>query len=88
MVTVTKEFTYAYSQSDRQLDDVFDGGNTVPHEKKIYSQKKTTSNVKNYGNFGKRTSELHERAKQIAVSFVLEKNVGKALISIEDLKQS
>jgi len=29
-ITIKKEFTYR--QSDRQLDDIFEGGNTVPHE--------------------------------------------------------
>jgi len=30
VVTTTKEFTY--SESDRQLDDIVECGNTVPHE--------------------------------------------------------
>ena len=30
MVTATKGFMY--SKSDRQLDDIFEGGNMVPHE--------------------------------------------------------
>jgi len=35
-ITVKKEFTYRYS--DRQLDDIFEGGNTVPHEN-VYIRK-------------------------------------------------
>jgi len=29
-ITIKKEFTYR--QSDRQLGDIFEGGNTVPHD--------------------------------------------------------
>jgi len=36
MVITTKGFTY--SLSDRQLDDIFDGGNMVPHEN-VYIRK-------------------------------------------------
>jgi len=33
LITTIKEFTY--SQSDRQLDDIFEGDNTFPHEKYV-----------------------------------------------------
>jgi len=35
-ITVKKEFTYRYS--DRQLDDIFEGDNMVPHEN-VYIRK-------------------------------------------------
>ena len=31
-VTITAKKEFMYSLSDRQLDDIFEGGNTVPHE--------------------------------------------------------
>jgi len=31
-VTITTKKEFTYRQSDRQLDDIFEGGNTVPHE--------------------------------------------------------
>jgi len=37
MVTTTKGFTYSYS--NRQLGDIFDGGNMVPHESVSYIRK-------------------------------------------------
>ena len=32
VVTITTKKEFTYRQSDRQLDDIFEGGNTVPHE--------------------------------------------------------
>jgi len=57
-VTLTKEFTS--SSSDRQLEDISEGGNTVLHEN-VYIQI-NLKNARNLGNWTKRTSELHERA--------------------------
>jgi len=31
-VTVTAKKEFTYRSSDRQLDDIFEGANTVPHE--------------------------------------------------------
>jgi len=60
-----------------------------PARKCIYPKNKPTKNARNNGNLTKRTSELHETAinskKKIAMLCVLEKNVGKTLISVEDL---
>jgi len=57
MVTATKGFMY--SKSDRQLDDIFEGGNMVPHESvyiwKINLQKSATIHVY----LKKRSSEQH-----------------------------
>jgi len=53
-ITIKKEFTYR--QSDRQLDNSFERGNTVLHEH--VHIKKTQKSRK----FNERTSELCERA--------------------------
>jgi len=53
---------------------------------------KPTKNARIHGNLMKRSSELHEstiNSKKIsALLFVFEKDVGKSLISVEDLRQS
>jgi len=40
-VTITIKNKFTYRQSDRQLDDIFEGGNTVPHEN-VYIRKTNT----------------------------------------------
>ena len=65
-----------------------------PAWKCIYPKNDPSKNARNHGNLTKRTSEseLHERdinfQEKIALPFVVEKNVGLSLISVEDLRQS
>ena len=73
------------------MDDIFEGGNTVPHEN-VYSlpEKQTckkTLEIRKFivENFWT-TRKSFKFQEKIALLFVLEKNVGKALIYIEDLR--
>jgi len=61
VATIIIKMEFTYRLSDRQLDDIFERGNTVPHEH-AYTQRETTKNARNHGNLTKRTSELRERA--------------------------
>jgi len=88
VVTITKEFTY--SSSDQQPDHIAENGNSVLHEnvytRKINLQKRMKSRKFNDKNFWT-TRKNYKFEENIALPFVPEKNVGKALSSVEDLRQ-
>ena len=71
----------------------FRGRRHGPAWKCIYPKINLQRNARNHGNVTKRTCELHERAINSKKGsychgpFVLEKHIGKALISVEDLRQ-
>ena len=63
-----------------------------PAWKCIYPKNKPTKNARNHGKFNEEnfwtTQKSYKLQEKIAWPFVFEKNVGKSLISVEDLKQS
>ena len=69
--------------------NIFDGGNTLPHEnlyiRKINLQKTQESQKFNEENLWI-TRKSYKFQEQIALPFFLEKNVGKPLIYVEDLR--
>jgi len=69
---------------------MFEGSNTVPHENVYIRKNKPAKNFRNHGSLTGRISEVHERAinsKKKSHCHLVLKNAGKALISVEDLRQ-
>ena len=86
-----REFTY--SKSDCQVDDIFEGGNTVPHENVcMLSKKETYKNRWNSRKFHEEnfwtTRKRYKLQEKNALLYVFEKTIGKSLVSVEDLRQS